>query len=39
MYICIFNFLDVEVIRRGNKLVTDLYIKSTDTHQYLEFPS
>ena len=33
------NFLDVEVIRNGNKLVTDLYIKPTDTHQYLEFLS
>ena len=33
------NFLDVEVIRRGNKLLTDLYIKPTDTHQYLEFSS
>ena len=27
------NFLDVEVIRSGNKLLTDLYIKPTDTHQ------
>ena len=33
------NFLDVEVIRSGNKLLTDLYIKPTDTHQYLEFSS
>ena len=33
------NFLDVEVIRYGNKLLTDLYIKSMDTHQYLEFSS
>ena len=33
------NFLDVEVIRSGNKLLTDLYIKLTDTHQYLEFSS
>ena len=32
------NFLDVEVICCGNKLLTDLYIKPTDTHQYLEFP-
>ena len=31
------NFLDVEVIRSGNKLLTDLYIKPMDTHQYLEF--
>ena len=28
-------FLDVEVIKKGNQLVTDLYIKPTDTHQYL----
>ena len=33
------NFLDVEVIRSGNRLLTDLYIKPTDTHQYLEFSS
>ena len=33
------NFLDVEVIRSGNKLLTDRYIKPTDTHQYLEFSS
>ena len=33
------NFLDVEVIRSRNKLLTDLYIKPTDTHQYLEFSS
>ena len=31
------KFLDVEVIRSGNKLLTDLYIKPTDTHQYLDF--
>ena len=33
------NFLDVEVIRCGNKVFTDLYIKPTDTYQYLEFSS
>ena len=33
------NFLDVKVIRSGNKLLTDLYIKSTDSRQYLEFSS
>ena len=33
------NFLDVEVIRSGNKLLADLYIKPTDTHQYSEFSS
>ena len=31
------NFLDVEVIRSGKKLLTDLYVISTDTHQYLWF--
>ena len=29
------NFLDVTVIKKGNQLVTELYIKPTDTHQYL----
>ena len=33
------NFLDVEVIRCGNKLLTDLYTKPKDTQQYLEFSS
>ena len=33
------NFLDVEVIQSGNKFLTDLYIKPTDTNQYLEFSS
>ena len=33
------KFLDVEVINSGNKLLTDLYIKHTDTHQHLEFSS
>ena len=29
------NFLDVQVIKQGNKVVTDLYTKPTDTHQLL----
>ena len=33
------NFLDVEVKLIGNKLLTDLYVKPTDTHQYSEFSS
>ena len=33
------NYLDVEDIRSGNKLLTVLYIKPTDTHQYLECSS
>ena len=28
-------FLDVEVVKKGDHLVTDLYIKPTDTYQYL----
>ena len=32
-------FLDVEVIKKGNQLVTDLYIKPTDTQQYLHASS
>ena len=33
------SFLDVEVIKNGNQLVTDHYIKPTDTHQYLHASS
>ena len=33
------NFLDVEVIRNRNKLLTDLNLKPTDSHQHLEFSS
>ena len=33
------NFLDVNVIRKDNQLITDLYIKPTDTHQYLHASS
>ena len=33
------NFLDVDVIRSGNQLTTDLYVKSTDSHQYLHASS
>ena len=29
------TFLDTKVIRDGNRMVTDLYTKPTDTHQYL----
>ena len=29
------RFLDVEVMKKGNQLVIDLYIKPTDTHQDL----
>ena len=29
------NFLDVSSGKKNNQLVTDLYIKPTDTHQYL----
>ena len=33
------NFLDVDIIRCGEKLTTDLYVKSTDSHQYLNASS
>ena len=33
------SFLDVEVIKKGNQLVTDLHIKLTDTHQHLHASS
>ena len=33
------NFLDATVIKKSNQLVTDLYIKPTDTHQYLHASS
>ena len=33
------NFLDVQVIRVDDKLVTDLFVKPTDTHQYLHASS
>ena len=33
------NFLDVQVIRHGDHLVTDLFTKPTDTHQYLHATS
>ena len=33
------NFLDVSVRKKGNQLVTDLYIKPTDTHLFLHASS
>ena len=33
------NFLDVKVIMKGGKIITDLYVKPTDTHQYLDSSS
>ena len=33
------NFLDVQVLQKQDKLVTDLFVKSTDTHQYLDYTS
>ena len=29
------NFLDVNVMKKGNQLVADLYVKTPDTHQFL----
>ena len=33
------NFLDVQVTRCDDRLVTDLFVKATDTHQYLHASS
>ena len=33
------NFLDVEVILENGVLSTDLFVKSTDTHQFLDSTS
>ena len=33
------NFLDVTVMKKGNQLVTELYVKPTDTGQYLHASS
>ena len=33
------NFLDVKVSRKGDRLTTDLFVKPTDTHQYLQASS
>ena len=33
------NFPDITVIKKGSQFVTDLYIKLTDTHQYLHASS
>ena len=33
------DFLDVQVIRNGNQLITDHFVKPTDTHQYLHASS
>ena len=33
------DFLDVEIIKKGNRLLTDVFVKITDTHQYLHATS
>ena len=33
------NFLDVKVIMKDEEIITDLYVKPTDTHQYLDSSS
>ena len=33
------DFLNVEIIKEGNRLLTDVLIKSTETHQYLHATS
>ena len=30
------NFLDVKIFKKGNSLITDLFVKKTDGHQYLQ---
>ena len=30
------NYLDIQVIAREGKLITDFYVKQTDSHQYLD---
>ena len=32
-------FLDLFIVKEGNRITTDLYSKETDTHQYLDFRS
>ena len=32
-------FLDIRIIKRENIIITDLFCKETDTHQYLDFRS
>ena len=33
------NFLDAKVILKDGKIITDLYVKPTDTHQYIDSSS
>jgi len=33
------NFLDVKITRQNDQLITDLFVKPTDTHQYLHASS
>ena len=33
------NFPDVTVMKKGNRLFTDLYVRPTDTHQYFHASS
>ena len=33
------DFLDVKVIRKDGKIITKLYVKPTDNHQYLDSSS
>ena len=33
------DFRDVTVMKKGNQLVTDVYVKPTNTHQYLHASS
>ena len=33
------DFLDVEIIKEDNRLLTDVFVKCTDTHEYLHAAS
>ena len=33
------DFLDAEIIKKDNRLLTDVFVKATDTHQYLHATS
>ena len=39
MFYSLVNFLDVTVILKEGKIIADLYVKPTDTHQYLDSSS
>ena len=36
---CSVNFVGVKVLLKDRKIITDLYVKPTDTHQYIDTSS